>query len=138
MNTMQKTFSIRAQRLVQPFFNRFRQRYRGHRTSLDENREANFFLLDINIIDAQLELNKATKSDLANNFIGKLNNLSELEKLNHGQNYDLSDIEVYYQDVYGLTEPVLLPLVLPKAGKLSSILERLERKVKILESTVGN
>lgn len=138
MNTMQKTFSIRAQRLVQPFFGRFRQRYRGHRVSLDENREANFFLLDINVINAQLEAIKTTQSDLANNFIGNFNNLSELERLDHGQNYDLSSIDVFYQDVYGLSEAALQPLVLAKAGKISSILERLEKKVKILESTVGN
>ena len=49
---MAKTFSKQVSKLIlQPIFTKGRQKYRGHRSSLDENMEANFFLTDINKIN---------------------------------------------------------------------------------------
>ena len=53
---MAKTFSKQVSKLIlQPIFTKGRQKYRGHRSSLDENREANFFLIDINKINNELK-----------------------------------------------------------------------------------
>jgi hypothetical protein len=132
---MAKTYPSKAKyRVVQPFFERFRQRYRGHRNSVDENREMNFFLIDVNKINNTLTSISTSIDDVEKNFIGNLNNLSSLEISEDGLFYDLSPIRVFYQDVYELNTPAEQSLYLSKANRLSAILARLETKVTRIEN----
>lgn len=134
---MAKTFSKKINKvLLQPFFIRSRQRYRGHRSSLDENREANFFLIDINKINNSLSKSESDINLLSENFVGDLANMTDQQSLSDGLFYSLTDIKVYYQDVYGINTPSEGVLNLSKMNRLSAIVSRIEHKVTLLESGV--
>jgi hypothetical protein len=120
--------------LFQPFFNRFRQIYRGYRSSIAENRELNFFLIDINKINNSLSDIEETIDNIEGNFIGNLNNLSDFDISNDGLSYDLTPIKVYYKDMSGLNTASEKNLVLSKANRLSAVLSRVEKKVIRLEN----
>lgn len=134
---MAKTFSKQVSKLIlQPIFTKGRQKYRGHRSSLDENREANFFLIDINKINNSLSKSESDIDLLSENFVGNLVNLTDQESLSDGLFYNLTDIKVYYQDVYGVNTPSERVLYLSKMNRLSAIVSRIEKKVKLLEGGV--
>lgn len=121
-------------KLFQPFFNRFRQIYRGYRSSIAENRELNFFLIDVNKINNSLSDIEETIDNIEGNFIGNLNNLSDYDISNDGLSYDLTPIKVYYKDMSGLNTALEKNLVLSKANRLSAVLSRIEKKVIRLEN----
>jgi hypothetical protein len=132
---MPTTYASKAKnKLFQPFFNRFRQTYRGYRNSIAENRELNFFLIDVNKINNSLSDTETAIDNIENNFIGKLNNLSEYDISNDGLSYDLTPIKVYYKDMSGLNTASEKNLVLSKANRLSAVLSRIEKKVIRLEN----
>jgi len=132
---MPMTYASNAKnKLFQPFFNRFRQIYRGHRSSIAENRELNFFLIDVNKINNSLSDIEETIDNIEGNFIGNLNNLSDFDISNDGLSYDLTPIKVYYKDMSGLNTASEKNLVLSKANRLSAVLSRVEKKVIRLEN----
>jgi hypothetical protein len=134
---MAKTFSKKINKLLlQPVFTKNRQKYRGHRSSVDENREANFFLIDINKINNFLSKSESDINLLSENFVGNLTNLTDQESLSDGLFYNLTDIKVYYQDVYDINTPSEIVLNLSKMNRLSAIVSRIEKKVKLLEGGV--
>jgi hypothetical protein len=132
---MPMTYASKAKdKLFQPFFNRFRQIYRGYRSSIAENRELNFFLIDVNKINNSLSDIEKTIDNIEGNFIGNLNNLSDFDISNDGLSYDLTPIKVYYKDMSGLNTASEKNLVLSKANRLSAVLSRVEKKVIRLEN----
>jgi hypothetical protein len=132
---MPMTYASKAKdKLFQPFFNRFRQIYRGYRSSIAENRELNFFLIDVNKINNSLSDMEKTIDNIEGNFIGNLNNLSDFDISNDGLSYDLTPIKVYYKDMSGLNTASEKNLVLSKANRLSAVLSRVEKKVIRLEN----
>jgi hypothetical protein len=132
---MPMTYASNAKnKLFQPFFNRFRQIYRGHRSSIAENRELNFFLIDVNKINNSLSDIEETIDNIEGNFIGNLNNLSDFDISNDGLSYDLTPIKVYYKDMSGLNTALEKNLILSKANRLSAVLSRVEKKVIRLEN----
>jgi hypothetical protein len=132
---MPMTYASNAKnKLFQPFFNRFRQIYRGYRSSIAENRELNFFLIDVNKINNSLSDIEKTIDNIEGNFIGNLNNLSDFDISNDGLSYDLTPIKVYYKDMSGLNTASEKNLVLSKANRLSAVLSRVEKKVIRLEN----
>jgi len=129
------TYTSQAkQTLMQPFFRRFRQTYRGHRISVNENRESNFFHIDVSILNSLLLKIDKDIDRIADIFVGDLNNLSELNKLNDGLFHDLGPIKVYYKQRSDLNVSVEENLVLSKTNRLSALLSRIDRKVTRLES----
>ena len=131
---MPMTYASNAKnKLFQPFFNRFRQIYRGYRSSIAENRELNFFLIDVNKINNSLSDIEETIDNIEGNFIGNLNNLSDFDVSNDGLSYDLTPIKVYYKDMSGLNTALVKNLILSKANRLSAVLSRVEKKVIRLE-----
>lgn len=132
---MPMTYASNAKnKLLQPFFNRFRQIYRGYRSSIAENRELNFFLIDVNKINNSLSDIEETIDNIEGNFIGNLNNLSDYDISNDGLSYDLTPIKVYYKDMGGLNTALEKNLILSKANRLSAVLSRVEKKVIRLEN----
>lgn len=120
--------------VLQPFFGRFRQTYRGARNSVVENRESNFFIIDINKINNSLTETELKINNISNNFIGNLNNLLDYQKYSDGLFYDLRPIKVYYDDTTGLNPQEEKDFLLNKLNGLSAILARLESKVTRLEN----
>lgn len=132
---MPLTYSSKAKnKIMQPFFGRFRQTYRGPRSSIVENRESNFFIIDINKINNSLSKTETNIDNISSNFIGNLNNLLDYQLYSDGLFYDLSTIKVYYEDVTGLNTPQEQILLLNKLNGLSAILSNLEKKVTRLEN----
>lgn len=122
--------------LMQPIFKRFRQIYRGHRSSIVENRELNFFHIDVNKLNNSLLKSETAIDDIAKNFVGDLNNISEYDKLNDGLFYDLSPIKVYYKETGNLINPIEQDLILSKTNRISAILSRIDKRITILERQI--
>ena len=122
------------QTLMQPFFRRFRQTYRCPRISVNENRESNFFHIDVNKLNSLLLGIEKDIDRIAESFVGDLNNLSEYNKLNDGLFYDLEPIKVYYKQRSDLNVSVEKNLILSKTNRLSALLSRIDRKLTRLES----
>jgi len=121
------------QTLLQPIFKKFRQTYRGHRSSVVENRELNFFHIDINKLNSSLLKSESSIDDIAKNFIGNLNNIPEYDRLNDGFFYDLSPIKVYYKEEGDPSNSVEQNLILSKTNRISAILSRIDKKITRLE-----
>lgn len=121
------------QTLLQPIFRKFRQNYRGHRNSVVENRELNFFHIDINKLNSLLSKSESSIDDIAKKFIGDLNNIPEYDRLNDGFFYDLSPIKVYYKEEGDLSNSVEQNLILSKTNRISAMLSRIDKKITRLE-----
>lgn len=124
------------QTLLQPIFKKFRQTYRGHRNSVVENRELNFFHIDINKLNSLLSKSESKIDDIAKNFIGDLNNISEYDKLNDGLFYDLSTIKVYYKEADSPSNSVEQNLILSKTNRISAMISRIDKKITRLERQI--
>jgi t-SNARE complex subunit (syntaxin) len=120
--------------VMQPFFGRFRQTYRGARNSTVENRESNFFIIDINKINNSLTKTESNINNISDNFVGNLNNLLDYQKYSDGLFYDLRPIKVYYDDTTGLNPQQETDFLLNKLNGLSAILAKLKTKVTRLEN----
>ena len=131
---MPLTYTSKAkQTLLQPIFKKFRQTYRGYRSSVVENRELNFFHIDVNKLNSLFTESESKIDNIAKNFIGDLNNISEYNKLNDGLFYDLSPIKVYYKEAGDPSNSVEQNLILSKTNRISAILSRIDKKITRLE-----
>lgn len=131
---MPLTYTSKArQTLLQPIFKKFRQTYRGYRNSVVENRELNFFHIDVNKLNSLLTKSESKIDDIAKNFIGDLNNISEYDKLNDGLFYDLSPIKAYYKEASNPNASVEQNLILSKTNRISAMLSRIDKKITRLE-----
>ena len=124
------------QTLLQPIFKKFRQTYRGHRNSVVENRELNFFHIDINKLNSLLSKSESKIDNIAKDFIGDLNNISEYDKLNDGLFYDLSPIKVYYKEADSPSNSVEQNLILSKTNRISAMISRIDKKITRLERQI--
>ncbi len=61
-----------TKRLIEPFFSRFRQKYRATRNSKRENLEMNSLIVDFNRIDNQLDLIDASCNSYSASINGKI------------------------------------------------------------------
>lgn len=127
---MAKTY-IEIKRIIQPLFQRYRNTYRGPRSSEKENLEMNKILIDLKRLDEKIDnLNNQSYDDVRI-FVGQVDPQAVNMHLENedGLYYSFSDIEVHYA---GDTTPpsyVEIDTTFTLAGKMSRILQ----KVKTLE-----
>lgn len=130
------TFSKKSnrRRIVEPLFNRSRQKYRASRVSLSETLEMNSLILDLERI--QLDLDKIDASILAQSYglSGNIKSISLGDKLNDGPDYDIDGVEINIDDPstsYGSSQD---NLSIKNTNILSARLSRIESKIKRLEN----
>ncbi len=73
-----------TKRLIEPFFSRFRQKYRATRNSKRENLEMNSLIVDFNRINNQLDSINLTCDNYSASINGKISSLIEAEVLVDG------------------------------------------------------
>ena len=122
-------------RIIQPLFQRYRNTYRGPRSSEKENLEMNKILIDIKRLEEKVNnLNNNSYQDIRI-FVGQVDpefNSIHLEN-EDGLYYSFSDILIHYKDE--VTDPATLEIdtTSTMAGKMSRILQ----KIKMLEKNKG-
>lgn len=130
------TFSKKSnrRRIVEPLFNRSRQKYRASRVSSSETLEMNSLILDLERI--QLDLDEIDASILAQSYglSGNIKSISLGDKLNDGPDYDIDGVEINIDDPstsYGSSQD---NLSIKNTNILSARLSRIESKIKRLEN----
>jgi hypothetical protein len=122
---------IEIKRIIQPLFQRYRNTYRGPRSSEKENLEMNKILIDLKRLEQKVNnLNNDSYEDVRI-FIGQVD--PELVAI-HSENedglyYSFNDIKVHYANDSATPSYVEIETISTLAGKMSRILQ----KIKMLE-----
>jgi hypothetical protein len=130
------TFSKKSnrRRIVEPLFNRSRQKYRASRVSSSEILEMNSLILDLERIT--IELDEIDASVLAQSYAlsGNIKSISLADKLNDGPDYDIDGIEINIDDPSTSYGSSIQNLSIKNNNILSARLSRIENKIKRLEN----
>jgi hypothetical protein len=122
-----------TKRLIEPFFSRFRQKYRGSRNSKRENLEMNSLIVDFNRIDNQLDLIDASCNSYSASINGKISSIVEEEVLVDGVDVEVDGVTASAVDeiTYNASTIDINDIV-----KITGKLSRLHNKVKFLENRI--
>jgi len=122
-----------TKRLIEPFFSRFRQKYRGARNSKRENLEMNSLIVDFNRINNQLDLIDSTCNNYSANINGKIYSIVETEVLVDGVDVEVDGVAALAVDeITNNASTININDIVKITGKLS----RLHNKVKFLENRI--
>jgi hypothetical protein len=132
------TFSKKSnrRRIVEPLFNRSRQKYRNARSSVSETLEMNSLIVDLERI--KLELDDIDASVIAQTYglSGNIKSISLSEKLNDGQDYQIAGVQINIDNPSETYGSSLENLSIKNTNILSAKLSRLENKIKRLENGI--
>ena len=121
-------------KIVEPVFSRSRQKFKGERSSGQENLEANALLVDINRINNQILNLDNSLENISLDLVSKISDLTEAEALNDGKNLEISNTRILFDDKvtsYGNLEE---NMVLETLNKISGKIIKIQNKVKRLEN----
>lgn len=122
-----------TKRLIEPFFSRFRQKYRGSRNSKRENLEMNSLIVDFNRINNQLDLIDSTCNTYSATINGKISSIVEAELLVDGVDVEIDGVTAStVNEITNNASPIDINNIVKITGKLS----RLHNKVKFLENRI--
>lgn len=128
---MARTY-ITGKRIIQPLYQKYRNIFRGPRSSQKENLEMNKFLIDVKILDEKIDSINTKIYDDARIIVGQIDPEQPVihDQYQDGKLYEFSDIQIYVYD--NSSTPV--QLAIDTLDTISSKLVRIEQKVKILEN----
>lgn len=128
---MAKTYTNQKNidRLREPLFQISRTKFRGVRSSLNENLETNLLKLDLTRISNELDNVDSSILDDLVFLIGDINDINQSVLENDGLSYMISGVKFYFDDTASLSD-----LEIDTVNKLSSKLSRLTNKVQRLEA----
>lgn len=118
-------------RIIEPLYRRYRNTYRGYRSSEKENLEMGQFLIDVNRLEERIVQTDLESFSKVRILVGALDS-EEVDihsQDSDGKIYIFSDIEVFH-DYSGSEEQELEVQTL---STLASRLQRLNQKIKKLE-----
>jgi hypothetical protein len=122
-----------TKRLIEPFFSRFRQKYRGTRNSKRENLEMNSLIVDFNRINNQLDSIDLTCDGYSADINGKIFSIVEADVLLDGVDVEIDGVSAVIVDEISATPSYLnINDIVKITGKLS----RLQSKIKFLENRI--
>jgi hypothetical protein len=123
-------------RIIQPLYQRYRNTFRGPRSSRLENLEMNKILIDLKRLEEKTNVLDEKIYEDVRIFIGQVDpetfGIHE-EKLD-GLYYTFNDLELFLYGESATPEYVEIPITLTIAGQISN----LAHKVKMLESKGSN
>jgi hypothetical protein len=132
------TFSKKSnrRRIVEPLFNRSRQKYRASRISSSEVLEMNSLILDLERI--QLDLDEIDASILSKTYgiSGNIKSVTLEEKLNDGSDYAIDGVEINIDDPDTTYGSSIQSLSIKNTNILSARLSRIESRVSRLENGI--
>lgn len=121
-------------KIVEPVFSRSRQKFKGERSSGQENLEVNALLVDINRINNQILNLDNSLENISLDLVSKISDPTEAEALNDGKNLEISNTRILFDDKvtsYGNLEE---NMVLETLNKISGKIIKIQNKVKRLEN----
>lgn len=132
---MAKTYT-EIKRIVQPLYQKYRNVFRGPRSSHLENLEMNKILIDLKRIDQQTDLINEKIYENIRIFIGQVDPEASAihEQRIDGLYYTFDDVQLF---PYG-ESPTPNYIEIPTTITVSSRLSRLSHKLKVLESKGNN
>jgi hypothetical protein len=132
---MARTYT-EIKRIIQPLYQRYRNTFRGPRSSHLENLEMNKILIDIKRLDQKTDiLNEKIYEDVRV-FVGQVDpeTYGIHEEREDGLYYTFNDVEIF---PYG-ESPTPNYIEIPTTITMSSKMSRLAHKVNMLESKGNN
>lgn len=132
---MARTYT-EIKRIIQPLYQRYRNTFRGPRSSHLENLEMNKILIDLKRLDQKTDdLNEKVYQDVRI-FIGQVDpqTYGIHEEREDGVYYTFDDVQIF---PYG-ESPTPNYVEIPTTITMSSRLSRLAHKIKMLESKGNN
>lgn len=138
---MSKTFNTQAKinSVKEPLFQRNRMRYRGVRSSEQENLETNLIKLDLTRIKKELENIDVSILEDITLFVGNRYEITQETNLDDGLSYTIDGIDFQYFSIHdgeivALGLPIEEDLSIDTIDKLSGQLSRILLKVQRLEA----
>jgi hypothetical protein len=133
---MANTFSDQdnSGKIIEPFFSRSRQKFKGERNSGQENLEINALIVDINRINNQALSIEDSLENISLNLVSKISDLTEAEILDDGKNFEISNTNILIDDQtssYGTLEQAM---ILETLNKISGKIKKVQNKIKRLEN----
>lgn len=121
-------------RIVQPLYQKYRNTFRGPRSSQMENMEMNKFLIDVNRLEERIDSTKSKVYEDIRIFINQVDpEVNEIHYSNEdGFYYSFENDNLKFYEHNGSATPDYLEL--PVMNTISGRLSRLREKVKNLES----
>ncbi len=130
------TFSKKSnrRRIVEPLFNRSRQKYRASRISSSEILEMNSLILDLERIVIELDDIDTSAITQSYGLSGNIKSISLVDKLNDGPDYNIDGVEINIDDPNTSYGSSIENLSIKNNNILSARLSRIENKIKRLEN----
>lgn len=133
---MANTFSDQdnSGKIIEPFFSRSRQKFKGERNSGQENLEINALIVDFNRINNQALSIEDSLENISLNLVSKISDLTEAEILDDGKNFEISNTNILIDDQtssYGTLEQAM---ILETLNKISGKIKKVQNKIKRLEN----
>ncbi len=127
---------IEIKRVVQPLYQRYRNIFRGPRSSRDENLEMNKILIDLKRLDLKIDEIDSNIYENVRIFIGQVD--PEAAQIHdqriNGDYYEFDDIQLYTYGDSATPDYLEIPTTITISGRLTN----LAHKIKMLESKGNN
>jgi hypothetical protein len=124
-----------VKRIIQPLYQRYRNTFRGPRSSQKENLEMNKILIDFKRLDEKIDnLNNKLYEDVRI-FIGQVDpeTFSIHTEYEDGSYYEFDDIRIEFSGDSATPDYVVIDTTSTITGKIS----RINQKIKYLENKKG-
>lgn len=128
---MAKTYK-ENKRIIQPLYQRYRNTYRGPRSSEKENLEMHKILIDLKRLDQQADGLNVKLYDDIRVFIGQVDPEAigiHLEN-NDGLYYLFDDVQIHYSNDMATPNYLQIDTTSTIAGKMSRLLQKIKRLEK--------
>jgi hypothetical protein len=132
---MARTYT-EIKRIIQPLYQRYRNTFRGPRSSHLENLEMNKILIDIKRLDQKTDiLNEKIYEDVRV-FVGQVDpeTYGIHEEREDGLYYTFNDVEIFFYGESATPDYIEIPTTITMSSRMS----RLAHKVNMLESKGSN
>lgn len=130
---MAKTFYNESEyfsNIEEPMFTRCRKKYKGERSSLEENLEINSLIVNFHRIKNSIDALNSSLDTLSSDLIHNTSTYTEEEALNDGKNYSIEGVEIYVDNNGAVLEDMILETI----SKISGKINKLESKITRLEN----
>lgn len=128
---MAKTYIINK-RIIQPLYQRYRNIFRGPRSSQKENLEMNKFLVDVKILDEKVDSIDTKIYEDVRIFVGQIDpeKAAIHDEYEDGKKYEFNDLKLLIYD--NAATPSFLSI--DTLDTITSKLIRIEEKIRYLEN----
>jgi hypothetical protein len=123
-----------SETIIEPVFSRSRQKYKGERSSGQENLEINALLVDLNRIDNQAVSIDSSLGNVSLNLVAKISDLTEEEILDNGKNFEIENTDILFDDRVTSYGDLEQSMILETLSKISGKITRIQNKIKRLEN----